>query len=230
MASAQHLGAKVRPPPPEPPAYSLREEIAHGLTHGAGLLLSLAGLAVLVAVTRLHPDPWLLAACGVYGATLCLLYLASTLYHCIRSPRAKRVLRILDHSAIFLLIAGTYTPFTLISLRGPWGWSLFAVVWGGALLGILFKAFATGRLRRLSVVFYLVMGWCVLVALEPLTAAIGREGVRLVFLGGVAYSLGIVFYVWRRLPYHHAVWHLFVLAGSVLHFFAVLLHVVPPRG
>ena len=214
-------------PPAEPPAYSLGEEVAHGLTHGAGLLLSLAGLVALVAAARFHADTRLLVACCVYGGTLCLLYLTSTLYHCVPSPRAKRVLRILDHSAIFLLIAGTYTPFTLISLRGAWGWSLFGVVSTGALLGILFKAFATGRLRRLSVVFYLVMGWCVLVALEPLTAAIGPQGVRLVFLGGVAYSLGVVFYAWRTFPYHHAVWHLFVLAGSVLHYFAVLLHVVP---
>jgi hemolysin III len=230
-----HLEAPVQQPVELPgpgalPRYSRGEEIAHCATHGAGLLLSLAGLAALVATARTHADSVLLAACSVFGFSLILLYLTSTLYHGIPSPRAKRVLRVLDHSAIFLLIAGTYTPFTLVSLRGPWGYWLFGTVWGMALVGILFKAFATGRLRRLSVVFYLAMGWCVLVALEPLMAALAPEGVRLLFLGGIAYTAGVVFYAWRRLPYHHAVWHLFVLAGSVLHFLAVLLYVIPPRG
>lgn len=233
------MSADLQAPGPHPPElpgpgalprYSRGEEIAHCATHGAGLLLSLAGLAALIAAARTHADSLLLVACSVFGFSLILLYLASTLYHGIPSPRAKRVLRVLDHSAIFLLIAGTYTPFTLVSLRGPWGWGLFGAVWGMALAGILFKAFATGRLRRLSVVFYLAMGWCVLVALQPLMAALAPEGVRLLFLGGVAYTAGVVFYAWRRLPYHHAVWHLFVLAGSVLHFLAVLLYVIPPRG
>ncbi len=213
-----------------PPCYSRGEEIAHCATHGVGLLLSLVGLATLIAAASNHADSLLLAACGVFGFSLILLYLASTLYHSISSPRAKRVLRVLDHSAIFLLIAGTYTPFTLVSLRGPWGYGLFGAVWGMAVAGILFKAFATGRLRRLSVVFYLAMGWCVLVALRPLMAALAPAGVRLLFLGGIAYTAGVVFYAWQRLPYHHAVWHLFVLAGSVLHFLAVLLYVIPPRG
>ena len=208
-------------------SYSVREEIAHSAIHGVGILLSIAGLVTLLLVALRTGDPRHVVACGVYGVTLILLYLASTLYHSIPSPRAKRVLRVLDHSAIYLLIAGTYTPFTLISLRGGWGWTLFGLVWGMAVLGIVLKVVAIGRFRWLSMVLYLGMGWLVLIALEPLLRAVSPGGVRLLFLGGVCYTLGTLFYGWRRLPYHHAVWHAFVLAGSVLHFFAVLLYVVP---
>jgi len=206
--------------------YSVKEEIVHSAIHGLGILLSILGLAALVLVARRTGDPSHVLACSVYGATLILLYLASTLYHSITFPRAKRMLRVLDHSAIYLLIAGTYTPFTLISLRGRWGWTLFGLVWGMAVLGIALKVAAIERFRWLSIVLYLVMGWLVLIAIEPLMLAVAPGGVRLLLLGGVAYTLGIIFYLWRRLPYHHAVWHVFVLAGSVLHFFAVLLYVV----
>lgn len=207
--------------------YSVKEEIAHGVTHGIGILLSIAGLIALVAVARRTGNASYVLACAVYGVTLILLYVASTLYHCIPSPRAKRTLRVLDHSAIYLLIAGTYTPFTLISLRGPWGWTLFTLVWGMAALGIVLKVAAIGRFRWLSMVLYLGMGWLVLVALGPLRTAVSHQGVTLLFLGGVSYTVGTVFYGMRRLPYHHAVWHAFVLAGSVLHFFAVFLYVMP---
>ncbi|HEV8581424.1 MAG TPA: hemolysin III family protein [Thermoanaerobaculia bacterium] len=208
-------------------SYSLREEIAHCAIHGVGILLSIAGLVALLLVALRTGDPWHVTACAVYGVTLILLYLASTLYHSIPFPRAKRVLRVLDHSAIYLLIAGTYTPFTLISLRGGWGWTLFGLVWGMAVLGIVLKVAAMGRFRWLSMVLYLGMGWLVLIALEPLVRAVSPDGVRLLFFGGLCYTFGTVFYGWRRLPYHHAVWHAFVLAGSVLHFFAILLYVVP---
>ncbi|HEV2854383.1 MAG TPA: hemolysin III family protein [Thermoanaerobaculia bacterium] len=207
--------------------YSVREEIAHSVIHGIGILLSIAGLIALVAVARRTGNASYVLACAVYGVTLILLYVASTLYHCIPSPRAKHTLRVLDHSAIYLLIAGTYTPFTLISLRGPWGWTLFGLVWGMAALGIALKVMAIGRFRWLSMVLYLSMGWLVLVALGPLRLAVSPQGVTLLFLGGVSYTVGTVFYGMRRLPYHHAVWHAFVLAGSVLHFFAVLLYVMP---
>jgi hemolysin III len=208
-------------------AYSVKEEIAHSVTHGIGILLSIAGLIALVAVAHRTGKASYVLACAVYGATLILLYLASTLYHCIPSPRAKRTLRVLDHSAIYLLIAGTYTPFTLISLRGPWGWTLFGLVWGMAAIGIALKVAAIGRFRWLSMVLYLCMGWLVLVALGPLRTAVSHQGVMLLFLGGVSYTVGTIFYGMRRLPYHHAVWHAFVLAGSVLHFFAVFLYVMP---
>jgi len=211
-------------------AYSTREEIAHSVIHGVGMLLSIAGLVALLVVAGRTGDPRHVVACGIYGLTLILLYLASTLYHSIPSARAKRVLRVIDHSAIYLLIAGTYTPFTLISLRGGWGWTLFGLVWGMALLGITLKIAAIGRFRWLSMVLYLGMGWLVLIALGPLLRAISAGGMRLLFLGGISYTLGTFFYVWRRLPYHHAVWHAFVLAGSVLHFFAVLFYVAPLKG
>jgi len=207
--------------------YSVKEEIAHSAIHGVGILLSVAGLVALVLIARRTGDPVHVAACSIYGLTLILLYLASTLYHSVPFPRAKPVLRVLDHSAIYLLIAGTYTPFTLISLRGGWGWTLFGLVWAMALLGIALKIAAIGRFRWLSMVLYLGMGWLALIALGPLLRAISAGGVKLLFLGGVSYTLGTVFYGWRRLPYHHAVWHAFVLAGSVLHFFAVLLYVAP---
>ena len=211
-------------------SYSLREEIVHSAIHGVGILLSIAGLVALLVVARRTGEPGHVVASGIYGLTLFLLYLASTLYHSIPFPRAKRVLRVLDHSAIYLLIAGTYTPVTLISLRGGWGWTLFGLVWGMAVAGIALKIAAIGRLRWLSMVLYLGMGWLVLVALKPLLLAVSSGGVKLLFLGGVCYTVGTVFFGWRRLPYHHAVWHVFVLAGSVFHFFAILLYVVPLKG
>jgi len=210
--------------------YSVREEIAHSAIHGLGVALSIAGLIALVLTARRTGDEWDVLASAVYGFTLILLYLTSTLYHGVPNPRAKRVLRVLDHSAIYLLIAGTYTPLTLVSLRGPWGWTLFGLVWGLAILGITLKVAAMGRFRVLSLVLYLCMGWLVVIALGPLTAAVAHGGLVLLVLGGIAYTSGVLFYVWRRLPYHHAVWHAFVLAGSVLHFFAILLYVVPGRS
>jgi len=208
------------------PRHRRGEEIANSVTHGVGLLLAAAGLAVLVTFAALRGTAWHVVGCSIYGSTLVLLYAASTLYHAIPAARAKRVLRVLDHSAIFLLIAGTYTPFTLVNLRGPWGWSLFGVVWGLALLGIVLQ---TGKLRHpvLAVALYVVMGWTVVIAIRPLLHAIAPGGLALLVAGGLAYTLGIAFYAWKRLPYAHSVWHGFVLLGSALHFFAILLFVVP---
>lgn len=207
--------------------YPVGEEIANSITHGVGASLSVAGLAVLVAFAALRGTAWHIVGAAVFGATMVIMYTASTIYHAIPHLRAKKVLRILDHSAIYLLIAGTYTPFTLANLRGAWGWSLFGVVWGLALAGIVFKALALNRLRILSVVFYLAMGWLVVVAAKPLARTVEPGGVTLLILGGLAYSFGIVFFAWRRLPFSHAIWHLFVLTGTTLHFFAVLFYVIP---
>ncbi len=175
-------------------------------------------------------DAWHIVGCAVFGATLVLLYTASTLYHGIHHRRAKRVLRRLDWAAIFLLIAGSYTPFTLVSLRGGWGWTLLALVWSLAILGIVLQVTIPARVRRLSVAIYLAMGWLALIAIEPLVHSLQSQGLVLLFLGGVAYTLGVVFYAWRRLPYNHAVWHLFVLAGSACHFSCVLGYVIPPAA
>lgn len=207
--------------------YSIGEEIAHAITHGLGIVLSIVGLTVLVARAALYGGPLHIVAASVFGATLVLMYTASTLYHSIPLPRAKRVLRVIDHSLIYLLIAGTYTPFTLVTLGGRWGWSLFALIWALAVAGIAFKILATGRFEKVSLAIYLGMGWCGILAIEPLWKNLAPGGIALVLAGGLVYSVGVAFYVWERLRYHHAIWHLFVLAGSVLHFFAVLLYVVP---
>ncbi|MFA5057324.1 MAG: hemolysin III family protein [Opitutaceae bacterium] len=208
-------------------AYTRGEELANSLTHGLGLILSVAGLSVLVTFAALRGDAWMVTGCAVFGGSLVLLYTASTLYHVWRTPRGKRWLRVFDHAAIFLLIAGTYTPFLLVSLRGPWGWSLFGVVWALAVAGIVLKLFFTGRFRLLSTLLYLFMGWIVLIAFKPLAAALPRGSLMLLLAGGAAYTGGTGFYLWKRLPYHHAVWHLFVLAGSICHFLAVFSGVVP---
>ena len=208
------------------PRYALAEEIASSLTHGLGIVLSIAGLATLVAVAALGGDGWALAASIVYGTTLILLFTASTLYHSIPHAGAKPVLRILDHAAIFLLIAGSYTPFTLVTLRGPWGYTLFGIVWTLAVIGIALELKRV-RNRIVMVLLYLAMGWVGIVAIQPLLEKLPSGGLWLLFGGGVCYTLGVPFYLWRRLPYNHALWHVFVLAGSVLQFLAVLLYVMP---
>lgn len=208
---------------PLPHAYSPGEEIAHGVTHGLGTGLAVAGLAVLVVVARRSGDPWCLAGNTIFGVTLVLLYLASTLYHSISSPRAKPILRALDHSAIYLLIAGTYTPFTLGALRGAWGWSLFATIWTLAALGILAKVFGTALWRRaLSIGLYLAMGWLVLIAAKPLMSLVPPAGLLWLLAGGLAYSGGVVFYATdSRLRYGHSIWHVFVGVGTFCHYVAV---------
>lgn len=208
------------------PRYSGSEEIASSLIHGIGIVLSIAGLAALVAFAARDGEPRHVASVSVYGASLILLYTASTLYHGIPSPRAKPVLRTLDHAAIFLLIAGTYTPFTLISLKGAWGWSLFAIVWVLAFAGIGLEL-AGVKNRKLMAALYVCLGWIGLIAIKPLLASIEAGGLWLLFGGGAAYTLGVPFYLSRRVPYSHATWHLFVLLGSVLQFFAVLFYVLP---
>lgn len=209
------------------PRYSAGEEIANSLTHGFGIVLSIAGLAVLTAFASAFGTVWHIVSCSIYGATQIMLYTASTLYHSIPLPRAKAVLRLLDHSAIFLLIAGTYTPFTLVNLRGPWGWSLFGVIWALALIGIGMQSLLIRQKALVTAIPYVGMGWAALIGLKPLLASVAPGGVALLIGGGVAYTVGSVFYVWRRMPYHHAIWHVFVLAGSALHFFAVLFYVIP---
>ncbi|MEW6335455.1 MAG: hemolysin III family protein [Thermodesulfobacteriota bacterium] len=203
------------------------EELANSITHGIGAVLSIGALAVLTAFASLFGNAWHIVSCSIFGATLILLYTTSTLYHSVRTPRAKIALRVLDHAAIFLLIAGTYTPFMLVNMRGPWGWSLFGVVWAIALLGVVFQVSLLRRWPVALVGLYVGMGVLIVPAAKPLLATLTMKGLQLLIAGGLAYALGLVFYGWRRFPYHHAVWHLFVLAGSGLHFFTVLLYVIP---
>jgi hemolysin III len=212
------------------PRYARRDELASSVIHGVGILLSIAGLAVLVAFAAIHGGARAVTASAVYGSSLVLLYTASTLYHAARGETARRRLRTLDHLAIYLLIAGTYTPFTLVALPGAWGWGLFAAIWSLALLGGALELGLLGHRRGLAVLLYVAMGWVGMVAFKPLLAHLQAGGMALLIAGGAAYTLGVPFYLWRRLPYHHAVWHAFVLAGSVLHFLAVLLYVLPDGG
>ncbi len=210
--------------------YSLGEEIANSITHGIGIVLAITALVILTAFAAIYGNVWHIVSVSIYGTTLILLYTASTLYHSIQHPRAKRILQVLDHSAIYLLIAGTYTPFTLVSLRGTLGWWLFGVVWGFAVLGTIFQSSLMKRWRAVSLVLYIGMGWAILVAIKPLIVSVATGGIVFLILGGLAYTTGILFYVWKKLKFHHAIWHLFVLTGSILHFFAVLFYVVPILG
>lgn len=201
--------------------FTLGEEIVNGITHGIGAVLSIAGLVVLVVLAVLYGTIWHIVSFSIFGASLIILYTASTLYHSIQAPKARPILRIIDHSSIFLLIAGTYTPFLLTALRGPWGWTLFGVVWGIALLGIIFKIFFIGKLEVLSTLAYVGMGWLCIVAIKQLLAAMPPYGVAWLIAGGIVYTVGVLFYAIKKIPYNHAIWHLFVMGGSFCHFFAV---------
>lgn len=212
---------------PENKPYTLPEEIANSLTHGIGVLLALAALAVMVAYAALRGSAWHVVSCAVYGATLVMLFTASTLYHSLPWPRTKAILKVIDHSAIYLLIAGTYTPFLLVPLRGPWGWSLFGVIWGLALVGVVFKVFFAGRFKLFSTLVYVGMGWIVVVAIRPLCQSLPAGGLWWLVAGGVLYTAGTFFYLKRSIPFNHAIWHAFVLAGSLCHFLSVMLYVIP---
>ena len=206
------------------------EEVANCATHGVGLALSVAGFVALVALAYAYGDAWHLASCGVYGASLVALYLASTLYHGARAPRAKQFFQALDHCGIYILIAGTYTPFTLVTLRGPWGWTLFGLVWGLALAGILFRLIFGTRYRPVAVASYVMLGWLCVVAVKPILELVPLGALAWIAAGGLTYTAGVFFFAAKRIPHHHAIWHLFVLGGSICHYVAVLLYVLPTRG
>jgi hemolysin III len=207
-------------------SFSAAEELAHSLTHGAGLLLGIAALVLMVVFAAQRGSPICVVSSAVYGATLVVLYASSTLYHALPKGRGKRVFGILDHSAIFLLIAGTYTPFALVTLNGGLGWSLFAVIWGLAIGGVVLEAVTRGRVRRIQLILYLAMSWGIVGAARPLLRELPTPALALLIGGGLFYTLGVTFFVWKR-PFHHAIWHIFVLGGSVCHFLAVLLYVIP---
>ncbi len=204
---------------------STAEEIVNSITHGIGALLSIVALIVLIIVANRYGDIWHLVSFSIYGSTLILLYLSSTLYHSFTNPKIKNLFARFDHISIFLLIAGTYTPILLTTLRGVWGWILFAIIWLMALTGAIIRSIYVYRFRKLMVVIYLIMGWMAVVAGKQIYEKLPGLSITFLVLGGIAYSLGVIFYVWRNLPYSHGIWHLFVLAGSVLHFFCIYFSV-----
>ncbi len=201
---------------------TLGEEIANSITHGTGVALSIAALVILVVFAAKRSDAFKVVSFSIYGATMIILYLASTLYHAFPQPNVKRFFRILDHSSIFLLIAGTYTPVMIGTIRGGWGWTFFGIIWALAIIGINLKIFAMGKLKVLSTIIFIFMGWMVVIAVNPIKQATNHAFLMWMLIGGLAYTLGVVFYAWKKLPYHHSIWHLFVLGGSICHFFGML--------
>jgi hemolysin III len=206
----------------QPLSYSSREEVANSISHGLGLLLALVALPILVLAAIEIGSVRFLVGVSVFGGTMVLLYLASTLYHSISHEAAKQIFRVFDHTAIFLLIAGSYTPFSLGVLHGPWGWSLLAIVWTLAIIGITLKIRKRTRHSRMSIVLYVIMGWLAVVAVKPMVMLIPVPGILLILAGGLAYTGGLAFFAAQRIRYNHFIWHLFVIAGTTCHFFAVL--------
>ncbi|MBP1995281.1 PAQR family membrane homeostasis protein TrhA [Paenibacillus eucommiae] len=207
-------------------SYSIREEIANAISHGIGVLLSIAALVLLIIQAAHYGDSWHIVSFSIYGVSLIVLYTCSTLLHSIQQRKAKDIFEILDHAAIYLLIAGSYTPFLLVTLRGTLGWSMFGIVWGLAILGIILKIFYVKRFILASTLCYILMGWLIVFAIKPLYENIPFPGIVWLVTGGLLYTFGSIFYVWRRVPYHHAIWHIFVLAGSFCHFICVILYVI----
>ncbi len=203
-------------------ALTLGEEIFNSITHGIGALLSAAGLVILILVASLKGNAWHIVSYTIFGSSMVVLYISSTLYHSFTNIKIKNIFARFDHSAIFLLIAGTYTPFVLTTIRGPLGWTLFGVIWGVALIGIVIRTIYLTRFRKLMVVIYLLMGWMFIIAIVPMIKNLPVSSIIFLFTGGACYSLGTIFYVWRNLKYGHGIWHIFVLAGSIMHFFSVL--------
>ncbi len=207
--------------------YTFGEELFHSITHGIGAALSLVGLIVLVTLAATQGNVYQVVSFSIYGATLVLLYTASTLYHGARKPNLKRAFKVMDHAAIYLLIAGTYTPFLLVAMRGAWGWILLAIIWGVALTGVGLKVAFVQRFQKASVLTYLLMGWLCVIAGGQLWASLSPAGLFWLAAGGVCYTVGVLFYAMKRVRYAHAVWHLFVLGGSACHYLAVLLALAP---
>ncbi|WP_339061393.1 hemolysin III family protein [Tepidibacillus marianensis] len=209
--------------------YTRNEEIANAITHGIGVLLSIAALVLLIVFASLKGTALHIVSFSIYGATMLILYLSSTLLHSFPEGKVKDLFEFFDHSSIYLFIAGTYTPLMLIVVKGALGWTMFGIVWGIALIGIIFKLFFVKRFLFLSTLFYILMGWSVVFTFHPILQSIPFTGIVLLVVGGLLYTVGTIFYVWRGFPYHHAVWHLFVLGGSVTHFLTILFYVLPIR-
>lgn len=208
-------------------SFSKGEEIANAITHGIGVALSIAALVLLIVFAAIKGTALYVVSFTIYGSSMVLLYTASTLVHSFPPGRAKKVFESLDHSCIYVFIAGTYTPIVFHMVQGALGWVLFGLVWGLSVVGVVFKSMFANRFMYTSTIIYILMGWCIIFAWKPLTANLAPDGVKLLVIGGILYTVGTIFYVWRKFKYHHAVWHMFVLAGTIFHFFAIILHVLP---
>ncbi|HLR53697.1 MAG TPA: hemolysin III family protein [Pseudogracilibacillus sp.] len=206
--------------------FSKNEEIAHAITHGVGVLFSLIALYFLVAFSYVSGDTVLLISVVIFGVSMLFMYVSSTLVHSLPQGKWKNIFLIIDHAAIYIFIAGTYTPFALIILDGSLGWGLFTLVWSFAVIGIILKSFFVNKFVFVSTLFYILMGWLIVLVWGPLTESIQPKGLLLLVLGGIIYTIGAVFYIWKFIPFHHMIWHIFVLIGSVFHFFAILLYVI----
>ena len=217
---------KTKPELYIPKVYSQHEEKLNVLSHAFGLLLSIVALVFLVVRAVNYGDAWHIVSFSIYGASMIMLYLASTLFHASKNPVRRRRLNIFDHASIFILIAGTYTPYLLVTLNGPWGWSLFGVVWGIALVGVVLKIFYTGRFRLASTIMYVLMGWVIIIAVKPLVQNLEPGGLWLLVIGGILYMVGAALYMIQKIPYNHAIFHLLVLLGSASHFFSIYFFVV----
>lgn len=206
--------------------YSLGEEIFNSVSHGAGVLLAVAGTVILIVFSAIYSNAWAVVSSAIYGASLIILYTMSTLYHAITNRTAKKFFRIMDHNTIFFLIAGTYTPITLVPLRGALGWVLFGIVWGAAVVGIVFNSINLEKFRKPSVICYIMMGWVIIIAVRPMLNNVNELSLWFLLIGGLFYTFGIIFYAVKKVKYFHSVWHLFTVAGSVFHFFSVLFMII----
>ncbi|HLR40334.1 MAG TPA: hemolysin III family protein [Virgibacillus sp.] len=206
--------------------FTKKEEIAHAITHGIGALLSIAALVLLIVFSSLNGDTLQIISGIVFGTTMLFMYLSSTIVHSLPEGKWKDIFQIFDHSSIYLFIAGSYTPFLLVPLRGDIGWTLFGIIWGIAIAGVIFKIFFVKKFLILSTLFYILMGWLIIFVWKPLTNLMHESGITLLVIGGFFYTVGAIFYMWRSFPYHHAVWHLFVIAGSAFHFFSIFYYVI----
>lgn len=210
--------------------YTLGEEIFNSVSHGTGGLLAIAGTAVLIVLAAIYSDAWGVVSSAIYGASMIILYTMSTLYHAITNPKAKKFFRIMDHNTIFLLIAGTYTPITLVPLRGATGWVMFGIVWGVVVLGIVLNSIDLEKFSKPSLICYIAMGWVIVFAVKPMLEAVTKTSLIFLLVGGIFYMVGVIFYVIKKIKYFHSIWHLFTIAGTVFHYFAILLMIIDSRS
>lgn len=204
--------------------YTLKEEIFNSISHGVGVILSIVALVILVSFASIRGDVWRIVSFSIYGFTLFFLYLSSTLYHSIFHEKAKKIFRVFDHVAIYLLIAGSYTPITLICMRGFWGWLLFSLIWALAITGIIIKIIGINKLKSFSTLLYILMGWLIIIAIKPMLTLVPKGLFIWLLIGGLIYTIGVIFYAWKRIPFNHGIWHLFVLGGSTAHFFGIFFY------